>query len=284
MPSAWSTVATQWTPSGLYLRANKEGIGNLLGQESDATIRDGLVQTVGIDLMAALYRQKLMQRFTEEYSDTLEAIQVEYVRRLQMAAEFQNHSGRIAGVDEVIGQVALSGAVVGAFPLGTSVFVPTDGIYGQVQNLKPGYWFIDSSVAPINSSLLANQTQPGDYMGDMNPKVTVDLYINQGTSAVPVWNAADSQKLVDYIYNPSEILEVGYRRTKLNIKIYAMDVPKSAELEWNYTYLPPAIKAELLSLQEDEQLSFALLRIDRSANGIISDYDKDAGKITKWFA
>ncbi len=278
----WSTVAQQWTPQGVYSRNSRDGIQVLLGTEDSAQC-DQLVQTIGIDLMTSFYEQKLAERFTAEYPDTLDGMKQEYTRRLQMAEEFQNYSAQVARVNEAVSQVSVGGVVVGTFPLGTSIFVPSNGVYGLVLNLKPGYWFIDSSVKPINTSLLANETNPGDYLADINPQVAVSVYINRGTRAAPNWVAADSQALVDLIYNPTRILECGYQRIMANIELYAKNVPTGVSLEWRHEYMPKSVKLRLETTTEYEDMSFGLLRVDRSANGVISDYDKDANKITKWF-
>ncbi len=278
----WATVAKQWTPSGYYQRKNQDGVGLLLATDDDAA-RDAIVQSVGINLMAAFYQQKLMEQFTREYPDTLAGMQMEYTRRLQMAQEFQNYAGTVSQANDPVSQVGMvSGFGVAAYPVGTSVLIASQGVYGQVVNLKPGYWFGDSSSTPFNSTFLAGQANPGDYLGDLNPNAQIGLYINQGTLAAPTWNAADSQTLTDLIFNPSVLLECGYERIDRILKKYAVDVPVGASLEWRYVYLAPAIEKQLGSLTEYEQLSFGLLRVDRAANGIISDSDKDASKVRKW--
>lgn len=279
--SPWTTVAKQWTLSGIYSRVDRAVLRLLLSATSDEDA-DARVTSAGLNRMTAFYRQTFMNRFSAEYSDTLSGMETEYTRRLQMATEFQNYSAQTAQVNDAVSQVSLGGVVVGAYPLGSSVFAPTSGVYGLVQNLKPGYWFIDSTNTPINSSLLAGQTNPGDYMADMSSSAAIGLYINQGTKAVPVWVAADSQTLVDLIYNPAELLECGYQRALYFIKTYAVDAD-DGQFEFRIKTMPSAIQVKLKEVQELENVAFGLLRVDRAANGIISDWDKDASKIEKYF-
>ncbi len=272
---SWATVLTQWTPAGLYARSSAEGVGFLLGTEN-STARDMLVQTAGINLMGTFYQSKLQERFINEFPDDLENVLLQYTRDVQRMAEFQNYKNSVAGVNDAIDQVTMaSGLSLQAFPPGTSLVVPSGGIFGVTTQARPALYLFDSSQQPVDSTLLAGQTQPGDRAGDLYGNV---VYINQGTTATPVWNRADSSNLTDWILNPDRLLEPGYLRIMKNLRAYAADVPKGEQIEWNYTVLAPAIKTQLAEITDYEKTAFALIQIDYARNGIVSDPSRRANR------
>lgn len=274
----WASVVAQWTPTALYSRSGREGVAYLLGLDPSDTTLDLLVQNAGINLMGAFYQLKLQERFVNTFPDDLETVTLQYTRDIERMSEFQRYKNAVSGVNDAVGQATMaSGLTLQAFPPGTSLVIPSGGIFGVTMEVHPALYFFDSSQTPVNSSLLAGQTQPGDRAGDLYANV---VYINQGTSAVPVWNRADSTNLTDWIANPSVLLEPGYLRIMRNLKVYAENVPKGARIEWNYAILAPAIKAELSELTDYEQTAFNLIQIDYAHNGIVSDPSRRANRNT----
>ncbi len=284
----WSTLASTLWPlrattsvepgGGFYGRINENAVSNLVGADNAATM-DNIVNTQ-IQRMANIYRQKLILRLLQVYPDTLPAFERQYERRKQAAREFAAYKNSVSDAGETIPSISLSFGSVLA--LSTSLLTPVGGVYGFTEALKPALYFFNSESTPINSDLLKDGTNPGDYAGDISPSATIGLYCNHGTRAVPVWVNANRNTLTDFISNPEEIQECGYQRAIAYVKSYATDMDQG-DFEFRQEKMPTAYRMKREEATEAETAAFALIQIDRSGNGIISDFDRAATQVKKYF-
>ncbi len=279
----WATVVNQWTPSGLYQRVSADGVSNLLGTETEAT-RDSLVASVGISSMADFYRQKLIQIFRESFPDDLQTMRTAIERRTAALQEYQNYTRTVSGADETIAPTISTAGNFAAYPTGSSLLMANAGVFGFIQNVRPRLFLVQG---PVTNALLVNEAESGEYLGvvsmsDGSAMPASLLYINRGTLEAPNWIAFDDDSLIDYIINPTELLECGYVRVMANLKAYAQDVPKGAGMEWSYTYMPNAIKAQLSAATAMENVAFALIRPSLDGTGLVTDDLRKGNKIRKW--
>lgn len=270
------TAATSVDPGGgFYGRISQNAASYLVGAAGDTATADRIV-TQQIQRMANFYRQKLILRFSQVYPDTLPEMERQYERRKQAVTEFRNYKESVEGYGEVLPATTLS---FGDFwPTGSV----SSGIFGYSTGLKPALYFFDSSVSAIDINLLANTTNPGDYAGDTNIAAAIGLYCNHGTKATPVWVNANRNTLPDFISNPEEIVECGYLRAISYVKSFGTDMDME-DFQYRQEKMPSAFKMKREEATEAENVAFALLQIDRSGNGVISDYDRKATQVKKWF-
>lgn len=274
----WTTVIQQWTLPGLFDRADEATLRLLVSSTSIAD-REAKIQSAGLNRMTAYYRQVLMQRFITMYPDTLEDMTLAYTRHIERTKEFSNYASKVSNAKEAVPQTPVLGSMtLAAYPPDSSLVVPVNGIYGYVANVRPRLFFFSSDGTPIDSSLLAGAADPGDFAGDTFAEM---LYTNHGTKATPTWVRADSTGLIDFITNPLEILECGYQRALYFIKCYAVD-GNDSEFEFRITTLPGAATVKMKEVKELEDAAFQLLQVDTSANGIITDASRRAGRVRKW--
>lgn len=279
----WATVAQQWTLSatnGLYSFVDAAAARHLLGVSTPAECDAKCTQLIA--RMARFYKQKLMERFSSEYPDDLQSMMTAYTRRVQQVQEFQRYCNTVAGVGDVVPAMSVGSWTYSAWPPGSSIAVPTAGVYGMAVNISPALYMVNSTSTPIDSSLLANETNPGDYIGDASVSASTRLYVNHGTRAVPVWVAFDNGSLVDYLLNYDLLLDAGYIRTLFYMKGYGTLMDKG---EWDerLSAMPSAAGVSLKEALEMESLSFGLIQVDRSANGLVSDNVKASGRKRKYF-
>ena len=275
----WTTVIQQWTLDGLYQRINRPAVRLLVSGTSDLDT-DAKATSAGLNKMYDFYRQKLINLFIATYSDTLDEVSLNYTRDVERIKEFNNYKTSVADANEAVSQTVFSsGLTLQAFPPGTSLIVPSGGVFGVTTGVRPALYFFDSSTQPINSSLLAGQTQPGDRAGDTFGNM---VYINQGSTAVPVWNRADDANLINNILNYSELLEPGYARAVAFIKGYAVDAD-DGEFEFRLKNMPDAVKVKVSEVKELETEAFAILKVDTTGLGIQTDPDRRATRRKKRF-
>lgn len=275
----WTTVIQQWTLPGLYSRMNSEAIQLLLSAGS-ASQRDTLATTTGLNRMTDFYRQKLIKLFIDTYPDTLAEASLQYTRNVEQIKEFNNYKNSVAGAGEAVSQATMgNGYTLQAWPPGTSLVVPSGGVFGVTQSVWPALYFFDSSQQPVNSSLLAGQTNPGDRAGDTYANM---VYINQGSRAVPIWNRADDTHLIDNILNPTELLEAGYARAAAFIKGYGVDT-NDGEFQWRMENVPNAVTVKMKEVKELEEMAFAIIQVDTTGLGIQTDADRRSTRNTMRF-
>ena len=119
------------------------------------------------------------------------------------------------------------------------------------------------------SSTLAGQADNGDFVSDVTDGTT---YINMGTLAAPNWVQWDTHMLINWLWNPDVLLECGYQRAIYYLRDYATDMDDG---EWanRLKNMPTAAQVKLKQVIEEENLAFAILRVDESGDGILTDYE-----------
>jgi hypothetical protein len=253
----WSTVAQQWQivtdDGGLYSRIDRSALYTLIGA-SDESDRDTKA-TQQLVRMTNHYRQRLLLRFQKSYPNTAE----EFLKR--MAVHLAEYRGMRGALQNAVGLSDLSTE--------NSNSINSDS-WPNVTLIDTGatlYYVTSDDPTNGTSGTYAGTAENGAYL----VKEPVEkLYINRGTKASPIWVRWDTTSLIDYILNPEELLECGYLRAIAYLKGYGT-IMDNNDFTQRLDFMPKVQQAAMKELIEAEDLAFELLRVDESADGLISD-------------
>lgn len=161
--------------------------------------------------------------------------------------------------------------------------------YGYGYSFGDGNWYelgllgTNSLVSPITfynsgvptngtSGAYANIALNGDFL--VNTNRNGYLYINRGTSASPLWERFLTDDLINYVLNPTELLDAA-----ISAVIYAIAVDRAIPRDMNTFADLDALRLIKEDCRikwfEDMAVAETLIQIDESGDGIVSNYELD---------
>ncbi len=269
----WSTVVQQWklvedtstdAGAGLYGRIDRDAARTLIGVSSETDCDVKCTQMLG--RMANFYRQTLLLRFQKSYPNTAKDFLSLQALRLQEYRGMRSSLLNAAGVSELSIDWLLdsTSANIGVPALGTSSTL---------------YYITADDPVNGTSGTYAGTAENGAFL----VKEPVEaLYINRGTKSSPTWVQWSTTSLIDYILNPTELLECGYLRTIFYMKGYGtiIDISNFSE---RLRDMPTAQKLSLQEAMEAENLALSIIQVDPSADGLLSDQEVRATTNRRYF-